>query len=173
MREIRLGDNGGPPLEEEDPGDASWKGWIWRKKHKAVWKTPPREIALRLVARLPYPALGITVKFVDSNDPQNFARAIDGRTRALFCETVSNPALEVTDLDAVQRRFVDCPQVQQCYYVTGEWDFVLVMLVADMDEYRRLTRELFFSTNNVKRFKTLVAMERCKATLDVPIADGR
>ena len=46
------------------------------------------------------PALGITVKFVDSNDPQNFARAIDGRTRALFCETVSNPALEVTDLDA-------------------------------------------------------------------------
>ena len=47
------------------------------------------------------PALGITVKFVDSNDPQNFARAIDGRTRALFCETVSNPALEVTDLDAV------------------------------------------------------------------------
>ena len=49
------------------------------------------------------PALGITVKFVDSNDPQNFAGAIDARTRALFCETVSNPALEVTDLDAVAK----------------------------------------------------------------------
>jgi len=47
------------------------------------------------------PALGITVKFVDSNDPQNFAKAIDSKTRALFCETVSNPALEVTDLEAV------------------------------------------------------------------------
>ncbi len=47
------------------------------------------------------PALGITVKFVDSNDPQNFAHAIDGKTRALFCESVSNPALEVTDLAAV------------------------------------------------------------------------
>ena len=47
------------------------------------------------------------------------------------------------------------------------------MLVADMDEYRRLTRELFFATNNVKRFKTLVAMERCKVTLDVPLPDGR
>ncbi len=47
------------------------------------------------------PALGITVKFVDSNDPQNFAGAIDANTRALFCETVSNPALEVTDLEAV------------------------------------------------------------------------
>jgi O-acetylhomoserine (thiol)-lyase len=47
------------------------------------------------------PGLGITVKFVDSNDPQNFARAIDDQTRALFCETVSNPALEITDLEAV------------------------------------------------------------------------
>ena len=47
------------------------------------------------------PALGITVRFVDSNDPANYAKAIDGKTRALFCETVSNPALEVTDLKAV------------------------------------------------------------------------
>lgn len=47
------------------------------------------------------PTLGITVKFVDSNHPENFAKAIDDRTRALFCETVSNPALEITDLEAV------------------------------------------------------------------------
>ncbi|MAS05950.1 MAG: O-acetylhomoserine aminocarboxypropyltransferase [Ahrensia sp.] len=47
------------------------------------------------------PALGITVKFVDSQDPQAFADAIDDKTRALFCETVSNPALEVVDLEAV------------------------------------------------------------------------
>jgi len=47
------------------------------------------------------PKFGITVKFVDSNDPQNFANAIDEKTRALFCETVSNPALEVVDLEAV------------------------------------------------------------------------
>ncbi len=49
------------------------------------------------------PALGITVKLVDSTDPQNFAKAIDGKTRALFCETVSNPALEVSDLEAIGR----------------------------------------------------------------------
>lgn len=47
------------------------------------------------------PALGIEVRFVDSNDPANFAAAIDSKTRALFCETVSNPALEITDLRAV------------------------------------------------------------------------
>ncbi|MBL9138621.1 MAG: O-acetylhomoserine aminocarboxypropyltransferase/cysteine synthase [Verrucomicrobiales bacterium] len=47
------------------------------------------------------PTLGIQVRFVDSRDPQQFANAIDPRTRALFCESVSNPALEVTDLEAV------------------------------------------------------------------------
>lgn len=47
------------------------------------------------------PSLGITVKLIDSNDPENFAKAIDAKTRALFCESVSNPALEITDLEAV------------------------------------------------------------------------
>lgn len=47
------------------------------------------------------PTLGIEVRLIDSTDPVHFAAAIDSKTRALFCETVSNPALEVTDLKAV------------------------------------------------------------------------
>lgn len=45
--------------------------------------------------------MGIEVRFVDAEDPQNFDRAVDERTRAFFCETVSNPALEVCDLEAI------------------------------------------------------------------------
>ncbi|MBB5351479.1 O-acetylhomoserine (thiol)-lyase [Haloferula luteola] len=47
------------------------------------------------------PKLGIGVRFVDSTQPENFAAAIDRNTRALFCETVSNPALEISDLAAI------------------------------------------------------------------------
>ena len=47
------------------------------------------------------PALGIEVRFVDSNDPENFAAATDDKTRAFFCESVSNPALEISDLEAI------------------------------------------------------------------------
>jgi O-acetylhomoserine (thiol)-lyase len=47
------------------------------------------------------PALGIEVRLIDSNDPENFAKATDDKTRAYFCETLSNPALEITDLQAV------------------------------------------------------------------------
>ncbi len=49
------------------------------------------------------PALGITVKFVDSNDPASIAGSIDDKTRAVFVESVSNPALEVTDIEAIAK----------------------------------------------------------------------
>jgi len=47
------------------------------------------------------PSLGIEVRFVDSQNPGNFARAADDKTRAFFTETVSNPSLEVADLEAI------------------------------------------------------------------------
>lgn len=47
------------------------------------------------------PKLGIKVHFVDPNDPENFAKAITPKTKALFCESVSNPGLDVADLEAI------------------------------------------------------------------------
>jgi O-acetylhomoserine (thiol)-lyase len=47
------------------------------------------------------PRLGITVRFVDPRDPANFAAAITPKTRALFCESVSNPGLDVADIAAI------------------------------------------------------------------------
>jgi Lrp/AsnC family transcriptional regulator, leucine-responsive regulatory protein len=70
-------------------------------------------------------------------------------------------------LDEVKARLTACPQVQQVYYVTGETDFVLVVSVADMTEYEQLTRQLFFAEGNVKRFRTMVAMERAKVSMAV------
>ncbi|MCR6477636.1 Lrp/AsnC family transcriptional regulator [Variovorax sp. ZS18.2.2] len=72
-------------------------------------------------------------------------------------------------LDAMKQSFRACPQVQQCYYVTGEWDFILVLVVQDMAQYTALSRQLFFQNNNVKRFRTLVTMDPVKVSLDVPV----
>lgn len=43
----RAGHNGGPPLDPEE----SYRHWHWKRAHKRAWKTPPREIALRRLAR--------------------------------------------------------------------------------------------------------------------------
>jgi len=49
------------------------------------------------------PDLGITVRFVDQKDPKNFAKAVNAKTRALFIETIGNPLLDVTDVEAVAK----------------------------------------------------------------------
>ncbi|MGE8409206.1 MAG: Lrp/AsnC family transcriptional regulator [Pseudomonas sp.] len=83
---------------------------------------------------------------------------------------VENERLDL--LDAMKRTFLACPQVQQCYYVAGECDFVLIMTVKNMEQYTALTRTLFFDSNNVKRFKTLVSMSNLKVGLQVPVLEG-
>jgi len=45
--------------------------------------------------------MGIEVRFVDPDDPQNFANAIDDKTRAFYAETLPNPKLEVFPIKAV------------------------------------------------------------------------
>jgi O-acetylhomoserine (thiol)-lyase len=47
------------------------------------------------------PQFGIHVNFVDPRDPQNFENAITDKTRGIFIETIGNPVLEFTDIEAV------------------------------------------------------------------------
>jgi len=47
------------------------------------------------------PRYGITVKFVDSTNPQNFQDAITDKTKALFGEIIGNPSLHVLDVEEV------------------------------------------------------------------------
>jgi O-acetylhomoserine (thiol)-lyase len=46
------------------------------------------------------PKLGITVRFVDGRDPENFRSAINDRTKAVFAETLGNPRLDTLDISA-------------------------------------------------------------------------
>jgi len=50
-----------------------------------------------------FPKYGITVKMVDPDDPQNFADAIDERTKALYIETIGNPGINLIDIEAVAK----------------------------------------------------------------------
>ena len=59
--------------------------------------------------------------------------------------------------------------VQQCYSVTGEADYLLVVNVASMADYEALTRRLFEGDDNVKRFRTSVALASLKTGLRVPL----
>src|SRR5512143_2846125 len=45
--------------------------------------------------------LGRRVKFVESGNPSEFEKAITGRTRAIYAETVGNPKLDIPDFEAL------------------------------------------------------------------------
>ncbi|MDO9279013.1 MAG: aminotransferase class I/II-fold pyridoxal phosphate-dependent enzyme [Polaromonas sp.] len=50
-----------------------------------------------------FPQMGIEVRFADAKDPASFAKLIDARTKAVFCETIGNPLGNITDLAALAK----------------------------------------------------------------------
>lgn len=51
--------------------------------------------------KLTLPRLGIEVRFVDADDASAFEPLIDGRTRALFVETIGNPSFAIPDFEGL------------------------------------------------------------------------
>jgi Lrp/AsnC family leucine-responsive transcriptional regulator len=130
-----------------------------------------REIAERVSLSVPAVARrlqrlrsdGVICKDVSVLQPEK----VGNRLTIIVDVAVENEA--VAQLDAIMKRFADCLQVQQCYYVTGETDFILILSVRDMEEYETLTHSLFFDAGNVKHFRTAVSMRRVKMSLAIPV----
>jgi cystathionine beta-lyase/cystathionine gamma-synthase len=66
----------------------------------------------RLMERI-YGNLGLQVTFVDMRDIGNIERALTGATRMIYCETPTNPMMNLTDLAAVG----ELAQERDCLYV--------------------------------------------------------
>jgi O-acetylhomoserine (thiol)-lyase len=49
------------------------------------------------------PSQGVTVRFAESDRPEAIAKLIDDKTRAVFCESVGNPAGNICDLEQLAR----------------------------------------------------------------------
>ncbi len=65
-------------------------------------------------------------------------------------------------------RMAGHPQVQQCYSVTGDVDFMLVVLARDMQDFEAFAQATLYSDDNVKSFTTFVVLDRVKVTLATP-----
>ena len=76
-----------------------------------------------------------------------------------------------SEIDAFQSRMLAALEVMQCYYVTGEADFVLTLTAKDMADYEAFTRRHFFDEANIARFRTNVVMKRVKSGLAIPLEE--
>lgn len=73
----------------------------------------------------------------------------------------------------VMTRFKDAmrahPQVMQCYYVTGDKDFVLVVSMRDMQEFEAFQTKFCTENPMISRFTTSVVVNPVKVGLAVTI----
>ena len=74
-------------------------------------------------------------------------------------------------IDLFKKEMKKRGEVQQCYYVTGSADFMLVVTAFDMEDYERFTRDAFFENTNVRSFQTHVVMDLVKVGLNVPVEE--
>ena len=72
-------------------------------------------------------------------------------------------------IDAFKKKVTNHPEVQQCYYLAGSTDFILIITAINMQRYEEITRELFLDDSNILKFTSNVSMQTVKVGLSLPL----
>lgn len=72
-------------------------------------------------------------------------------------------------IDKFKKAIKSSAEVVNGFYVTGDADFVLYITARSMEDYELFTRRFFYENPNIKGFKTMVIVDRVKASFAIPI----
>lgn len=72
-------------------------------------------------------------------------------------------------IDSYKALMLACKEVMQCYYVTGTYDFVVIVNTIDMKHYENFSKKYFMDHPGVKQFYTHVVMDKVKAGFGLSI----
>jgi Lrp/AsnC family leucine-responsive transcriptional regulator len=124
-----------------------------------VGLSPPP--CLRRVRRLR--AAGVITRDVALVDPAKVGRAIT----AFVGVELDRQREDV--LANFERKIRAEPEVQQCYFVSGEVDYLLVVTCTDMPSYNAFARRVLANEHNIKRFRTSFNLARVKYETKLPL----
>ena len=100
-------------------------------------------------------------------DPQALA------TATLVMVTVRMEHESAHDIKMFYARMQAAPEVQQCYTLAGEWDYLLMVATPSVQEYRALVERLLKPQKNIKRFESRVVLDTVKRGLALPTRASR
>jgi len=60
------------------------------------------------------------------------------------------------------------PEVQQCYVLAGEWDYLVLLTSSNLAHYRELAERLFIDEGVIRRYETHMVFEPVKLGLSLP-----
>ena len=64
------------------------------------------------------------------------------------------------------------PQVQECHYVTGDSDFILKILLNDMEGYREFMMNQLFDMSNIAKVESFLSLSVLKKSNLIEIERG-
>ncbi len=71
---------------------------------------------------------------------------------------------------AFRARMRAAPEVQQCYAVAGQWDYLVIIVARSVAHYREVAERLFVDEGTVKRYETRLVFDTIKQGLNLPTA---
>jgi Lrp/AsnC family leucine-responsive transcriptional regulator len=78
-------------------------------------------------------------------------------------------------LKAFEQRMMSEPEVLQCYFVTGQYDYFLIVHVADMQAYYQFVRRVLSGSNGddcgVRHFESKFPMRRVKFSTAIKLEE--
>jgi Lrp/AsnC family leucine-responsive transcriptional regulator len=72
-----------------------------------------------------------------------------------------------------QERMRATPEVQQCYDLAGNWDYLVIMVASGMPHCRSVIDSLFLGAPNIKRYDTLFIFDVIKSGLRIPLTPAQ
>ena len=87
-----------------------------------------------------------------------------GKPTNIFVEVALNSQSE-GNLNAFENAVAACPEVMECYLMSGDSDYMLRVVVADTSDYERVHKEYLSRLPNVSRIRSNFALRTvCKKT---------
>ncbi|MFZ6730994.1 Lrp/AsnC family transcriptional regulator [Undibacterium sp. Ji42W] len=72
-------------------------------------------------------------------------------------------------IDSFRQDMQALTEVQQCFYLSGEFDFMLIVQATDMAAHERFARAVFSTNDHILKFQTTLVMDTVKQSYCLPI----
>jgi DNA-binding Lrp family transcriptional regulator len=77
---------------------------------------------------------------------------------------------EQSELAAFEKAVQDIPEIMECYLMTGEFDYLLRVVVSDMADFERVHNEALTRLPGVARVNSSIAIRTVTKTTELPLA---
>lgn len=74
-------------------------------------------------------------------------------------------------LSNFERKMLEQPEILQCYFISGEVDYILVVCVDDMNHYHDIARRIFANEPNIKTYRSNICLSQIKHQTMIELDD--